>query len=78
MSNWDGTERRKRGRPRISDHEKLVVKMQIRVTTAMADALYSYARKQRTDVSKITQRFFARLIASELTTDEKYNSTVTH
>ena len=34
----------------------------VRVTPDMAERLYSLARKQRTDISKITSRFFERLI----------------
>jgi hypothetical protein len=75
---WDGSERRKRGRPRIAACQKRVVKMQIRVTEQLADRLYVIALRRRTDVSSITREFFERLAASEFLTDEIHSSTLTH
>jgi hypothetical protein len=68
----------KRGRKPIPAHLKAVVKMQIRVTTAMADGMYVLAQRRRTDVSKITRQFYEALIAREFKTDRKYGSAHIH
>ena len=67
----------KRGRPPVPPEQKRVVKMQIRVTTQLADRLYTLALRRRTDVSTLTRAFFERLAASEFQTDEINKSPLT-